>query len=555
MVRANVSSAGIQAMGGGVQSNESTISGNGRFVAFNSLATNLVAGDTNNTYDVFVHDRLTGMMERVSVSSGGAQANAASTSPSVSTDGRYVVYRSSASNLVAGDTNNTPDLFVRDRTLNTTARVSVTSTGGQPTADCTYAEISGGGRYVCFSSASTNLVPGDSNAVSDIFVRDIVSNITSRVSISTAGAQANGASFNSAISNDGRYVAFSSGATNLVAGDTNAQFDIFVRDRTGGTTARVSMTYLNGQANNLCDTPSISGNGRYVSYQSTATNLVPGDTNALRDVFRFDRNTSSVLRISLSTAGAQGDGNSDSASMSSDGRYVLFHSAATNFVAGDLNGQPDVFRRDALLSQTLLISADPTGNPANSYSSCGGYGNSISDDGRFAAFYGNATNLVVADTNADWDVFLRDTLPIPCPPITSYCIAKVNSQGCIPVIGASGLPSASGQSVLFITALEVLNNKSGLFFWGRTQTALPFLGGLLCTAPPITRTTGQSSGGNAGPLDCSGTYSFAFNSGYIGAHGLSLGDTVYGQFWSRDQGFAAPNNAGLTDAICFTICP
>lgn len=550
--RVNVSSSGVQAMGGGVQSSESVISGNGRYIAFNSLATNLVAGDTNSTYDVFVHDRMSGATERVSVDSAEVEANAASTSPGISDDGRYVVYRSSATNLAAGDSNGVPDLYLRDRTLGTTARVSLGAGGVQPNADCSYAHICGNGNFVTFSSAATNLVAGDSNAVSDIFVRDIGAGTTTRVSISTASAQANGASFNSAISDDGRYVAFSSGATNLVGADTNALYDVFVRDRTLSTTTRVSLTVGGAQANDYCDSPCISGDGRYVGYTSSATNLVGGDTNAVADIFRFDRNTSAVVRASLSSVGVQGNASSSSSSLSLDGRYMVLRSNASNLVASDLNAQPDIFRRDMLLSTTALASLDTAGNQANSYSYCGGYGPSLSSDGRYVVFYGDATNLVAGDTNSDWDIFLRDTLAI-CPPVVAYCVAKINSAGCVPSVSSAGVPTISNSSTFFVTAHSVLNQKLGHMFWGQTPSALPFYGGTKCVAAPTLRTPNQNSGGSAAGNDCTGAYSFQFDNNYMLAQGLTAGDAIYCQFWSRDP--ADPKTVGLTDGLSFTICP
>lgn len=552
MTRVNVSSSGVQAMGGGVNSNESVISGNGRYIAFNSLATNLVAADTNTSYDVFVHDRMNGTTERVSVDSSEVQATAGSTSPAISDDGRYVVYRSTATNLVIGDTNGVPDLYLRDRTLGTTVRVSLSTGGAQPNADCSYAQMSGNGGFVTFSSTSTNLVAGDSNAVSDIFVRDLVAATTTRVSISTASAQANGGSFNSAISDDGRYVAFSSGATNLVASDTNAFFDIFVRDRTMGTTTRASLTTAGAQANADCDSPCISGNGTFVGYTSSATNIVGGDTNAVADIFRFDRTSSAVVRASLNSLGVQANASSSSSSLSIDGRYMVLRSNATNLVTSDFNAQPDIFRRDMQLATTTLASLDTAGNQANSYSYCGGYGPSISSDGRYVTFYGDPTNLVAGDTNGDWDIFVRDTLAT-CPPVVAYCVAKINSAGCVPSVSSAGVPTISNSSTFFVTAHNVLNQKLGHLFWGQAPAALPFYGGTKCVAAPTVRTPNQNSGGSLAGNDCTGAYSFQFDNNYMLAQGLSAGDAIYGQFWSRDP--ADAKTVGLTDGLSFTICP
>ena len=235
---------------GGAQGNdtstEASISADARFVAFWSDASNLVGGDTNGVEDVFVRDRQTGTTELVSVATGGTQGNARSRYPSISSDGRFVVFWSDASNLVAGDTNGSADVFVRDRLSGTTERVSLAAGGAQGNADSLGPSISASGRFVAFWSLATNLVAGDTNAWNDVFVRDRQSATTERVSVATGGAQGDFNSYDPSISADGRFVAFESGATNLVAGDTNGSFDVFLRDR-----ATASFT-------SLCD-PGLSG--------------------------------------------------------------------------------------------------------------------------------------------------------------------------------------------------------------------------------------------------------------------------------------------------------
>ncbi len=284
--RVSVSSAEAE---GNYRSNWSSVSADGRYVAFSSLADNLVAGDTNGVVDVFVRDRVTGITDRVSVSGAGEQGNDWSNWPSISADGRYVAFMSTANNLVAGDTNGSWDVFVRDRVSGETERVSVSSAeveanGGSGGAVNLLA-ISADGRYVAFLSEATNLVAGDTNGSNDVFVRDRVSGETERVNVSSAGAEANGPSGYSVISADGRYVAFMSDATNLVPGDTNGRADVFVRDRMAGETQRVSVSSAGVEADGRSDENSISADGRYVAFGSRASNLVPGDTNGTRDIF------------------------------------------------------------------------------------------------------------------------------------------------------------------------------------------------------------------------------------------------------------------------------
>jgi len=231
LTRVSVDSNGAQANGG---SYRDRISADGRYVAFVSDATNLIPDDTNNAEDVFVKDRQTGATTRVSVASQtGAQANNGSGTPAISGDGRFVAFYSDASNLVSGDTNGIGDIFVHDRQTGVTTRVSVDSSGNEANGQNSdyYLAISGDGRYVAFPSDATNLVSGDTNNVTDIFVHDCQTGQTRRVSVASDGTEANGRSyFGMDISDDGRYVVFSSFATNLVAGDTNGTRDIFVHD-------------------------------------------------------------------------------------------------------------------------------------------------------------------------------------------------------------------------------------------------------------------------------------------------------------------------------------
>jgi Tol biopolymer transport system component len=208
-----------------------SISADGRYVAFDSDASNLVSGDTNSESDVFVHDRQTGETTRVSVASDGEQGNEDSWYPSISADGRHVAFGSSASNLVGGDTNSEYDVFVHDRQAGQTTRVSVASDGGQGNDRSEEFSISADGRYVVFDSAASNLVGCDTNDVWDIFVHDRQAGQTTRVSAASDGSQGNSDSGGSSISADGRYVVFDSAASNLVGGDTNGNWDVFVHDR------------------------------------------------------------------------------------------------------------------------------------------------------------------------------------------------------------------------------------------------------------------------------------------------------------------------------------
>jgi Tol biopolymer transport system component len=337
----------------------------GEYVAFESDATNLVTGDTNGMRDIFVRDRQTGMTYRVSRDSAGVEGNGNSYNASLSWDGMYVTFESDATNLVTGDTNGMRDIFVRDRQTGTSYRVSRDSAGAEANGNSNTPSISADGRYVTFESDATNLVTGDTNGRRDIFVRDRNTGTTYLVSRDSAGAEANGNSNTPSISTDGRYVTFESDATNLVTGDTNGMRDIFVRDRQTGMSYRVSRDSAGAEANGNSNTPSISADGRYVTFESDATNLVTGDTNGMRDIFVRDRQTGTSYRVSRDSAGAEGNGDSYYPSISTDGRYVAFESDATNLVTGDTNGMRDIFVRDRQTGTSYRVSRDSAGAEGN----------------------------------------------------------------------------------------------------------------------------------------------------------------------------------------------
>jgi Tol biopolymer transport system component len=381
-----------------------TISSDGRYVAFESESANLVANDNNNSNDIFVHDRQTGQTTVVSVSSTGVLGNLSSSRPSISADGRYVVFDSGSNNLVTGDSNNASDIFVHDRYTGLTSMVSVSSSGEKGNDLSSEASISSDGRYVAFESFSDNFVKRDSFFSLDIFVHDRQTGLTSIVSVSSSGELGNGPSFYPSVSSDGRYVAFYSLADNLVSGDTNHSRDIFVHDRQTGQTTVVSVSSTGVLGNGNCYSPTISSDGRYVAFESKANNLVPGDTNGKYDIFVHDRLTAQTRRVSVSSMGVQGNDESWSAFISYDGRYVAFDSIADNLVLGDINYAGDAFLHDRQTGQTTMVSVSSSGLQGNSDS----FGPLISSDGRTLAFVSIANNLVPGDTNEKWDIFVNE---------------------------------------------------------------------------------------------------------------------------------------------------
>ena len=339
------------------------ISQDGRYVTFESFATNLVKGDTNGVYDVFLRDTAAHRTYRPSVSSSGRQGNGPSSDPVVSATGRFVAFESSASNLTGNDKNGAvTDAFLRDRANQKTTLLSVTPGGVSGNGSSSDPRITPNGRHLCFESRATNLVHGDTNGQTDIFERDRATHHTIRVSVGNSGQQATKGSFSCRITPDGRYaivvaerlgrlVAFESFASNLVPGDTNgakATTDVFVRDTVAHHTYRVSVSSSGAQANGYSSDPTISNTGRYVCFESAASNLVRGDTNAAVDVFCRDRVAHVTTRASVSSTGHQGNIASSDPRITGDGRFVVFQSGATNLVAGDTNNKKDVFVRGPL---------------------------------------------------------------------------------------------------------------------------------------------------------------------------------------------------------------
>jgi len=387
-----------------------TLSSDGRYVAFDGDATNLVSGDTNLTTDVFVHDTVTGATVRVSIDSSGQESNGASYWPAISSDGRFVSFTSFADNLVASDTNKTYDIFRHDRDPDgngildegngVTERVSVDSSGKQADNASTTSSISADGVLVVFSSWANNLVAGDQNQHRDVFRRDLSTGKTTRI---TKGG--NGDSDLPSISADGKFIAFTSDASNLVTGDTNATSDVFVYDVANQTTTRVSVDSSGNQASGFGPSP-LSDDGSVVAFTSFADNLVAGDTNATPDVFVHDLTSGATTRESVDPGGVQSSDFSGSPSLSGDGdvvtftRYVLEYDRYGWWYYDDFR----TFARDRAADTTLALNVNCGGVAADG----NGMFPCVSDDGRFVAFMSFADDLVADDANAATDVFLYD---------------------------------------------------------------------------------------------------------------------------------------------------
>ncbi|MFT7680017.1 MAG: hypothetical protein ACI8QC_004023 [Planctomycetota bacterium] len=540
-VRASVGSGGIQ---GNSSSGEYTaISLDGACVAFHSWSSNLAPSDTNGRFDVFVHEPASGQTVLVSVNSSGTLGNDSSAYASISGDGRYVAFNSVATNLAPGDVNQASDVFVHDRVTGTTTLVSTDSQGVRGNHDSFQPSISADGRFVVFNSTATNLVQGDTNGVLDVFVRDRLSGTTVRVSVDSAGGQGNDSSYLPRISADGSTVTYYSYARNLVPGDWNGAHDVFVHELASGLTERVSIGASGAEPDQQSWTGSLSADGRFVTFNSVATNLIAGDTNSAADVFVKDRATGVVIRASVSSQGLPANSTCQDAFLSADGRYVGFTSWATNLVLGDTNSASDVFVHDLVTGDTVRASVDSAGVLGDGFSMkpC------LSGDGRQIAYGSRAANLVSGDTNNQSDVFMRDRSPFSIG--DNYCgPANLNSSGNPARISAFGDGTVSSNN-LTLVATQLPLNVWGYFLNSDLQGFIPFPGGSsgnLCLGGGIGRHSNQVANSGAG-----GELMIHVDLTVLprasGVHSVLAGETWNFQCWFRD--FQSGPTSNFTDGI------
>jgi Tol biopolymer transport system component len=366
----------------------------GRYVAFASTASNLVSLDTNAVDDIFFRDLQAGTITRISVSTSGAQANGASTHPWMSADGRYIVFESAATNLVTGKGQG---VYLRDRQ---TPQTTFIGAGTAPV-------ISADGKWIAFVSASA-LVPADTNGNSDVYVAERSTGVLSLVSVATDGSlgAADSGAGGIAINADGSVIAFQSVALNLDPSDTNTGGDIFVRDRTASATTRVSLGNDGSQADHGCSAPAISADGNLVAFESGATNLIAVDNNTSIDIFVRDRGAQTTTRVSLDSTGAELPNDSRHAVMSGDGRYVSFETDSPLAVPGKNNGLLDVLISDTVKGTITRVSVSDKGAELNGNS----YQAALSQDGRYVSFLSEATNVISGKTAINQDVYARGSL-------------------------------------------------------------------------------------------------------------------------------------------------
>jgi Tol biopolymer transport system component len=480
ITRASVNSSGNEGKRDSGALSRPAFSRDGRYVAFDSNAGNFAGGDTNGVADVFVKELATGALVRVSVDSNGVEGDGQSWGPALSGDGRFVAFHSYAKNFVAGDSNQIVDAFLHDRDPDgngvfdegngVTTCISVTSGGVPGDGGSMGGAISDDGRYVAFNSSSTNLVSGDTNQRTDVFLRDVVAGTTIAISVDVTGTTlGNDWSWLPVISGDGALVAFASDATNLVAGDTNGWQDVFVRDWAAGTTLRASVDSAGVESNYLSYEPCLAGDGSAVAFTSWASNLVANDVNVCIDVFVHEIATGVTSLASVDSNTNQGNSNSFRPWINSDGSVVVFQTWADNFAPGDLNHQSDVIVHERAAAVTTCVSFNGVGL------GCNGTGCAfpcISGDGTLVAFVADSDNLVVADGNAKFDVFVHDRTVVPRAASWSSYGSGFIGTSFVPSITPSADP-AFGASLTLDISNSYGSPTFGLLFVGASPASIP----------------------------------------------------------------------------------
>jgi len=469
---------------GDAASSNPNLTPDGKFLVFESSATNLLPGMVRR--QIYLRNLETDTNELISISISGGPSNGTSYQANVSADGRFVSFTSNSTDLIDGDTNAFDDIFLRDRALGTTTRLSVAPGGVQSNAESYQSRISSDARFVLFESRASNLIAGDTNGMSDGFVVDRLTGTLDRVTLTSLGGEifgsAGGRNETTSISDDGNFIVFQSDfdATNVIPGDTNASQDVFLRNRSAGTTTRISINAAGEEGNGHSIFPYISRDGGTIVFTSFASNLVTGDVNGKADVFVLRRATGVLSRIT--------DANGDCAqvTVSSNGRYIAFASQASNLAANDGNALGDQFIYDSTTGLTTLLSRASDGQPGNGSSGSTDLNGTrifccyahVSDNGNLVAYDSQASNLVFDDTNNAGDVFVHDRAPV--------VIARAGSDISV-VEGAPVLLNGSASSGTALTfAWDQVDGPLITVFSGQSTATFTFTAPAVAAATPLT---------------------------------------------------------------------
>lgn len=430
-------------------------SGDARFVAFQSEATNLVSGDTGGFTDIFLRDTVNNITTRISVDTAGNAGNGDSTGCSISADGRFILFNSSASNLVANDTNNVTDVFLHDRMFAKTSRVSLTDLDTQANDTSDSGDMSADARYIAFRSAANNIVLGDSLGQSDIFVRDLIAGTTVRVSVSSSGAEARDDSLHPAISADGQHVAFSSDATNLVVGDTNARRDIFIHSLNTGGTILASKSSGGTLGNADSTRADISADGSAVVFESNATNIVLG-SGGWGGIFVHEPGSGLTTLVSVSSTGDTPNNPTAEPAISASGRFVAFHAGASNLVPGDTNNAVDVIMHDRMTGETTRESVRATGEQLNGFAVVAAWPAFSADE----HYLSMAAGKMVPESTNNWaEINLRAIPQITVSSVVPNML-PIGSSTIVTISGSNFLSGATASAKSYVTSFSIIDENT-----------------------------------------------------------------------------------------------
>ncbi len=546
-VAAQATNHGVSVSSAGDFGNNSSfihrLSEEGRYVVFESFADNLVPGDSNGTSDVFLHDLELGTTELVSRAlpgSAAASGNGLSLAPDLSADAQLVVWASAADDLVPADTNGSWDIFLWDRVAGTTERLSLTSGGAQASGTSTGPRISRDGRFVVFESDGA-LVAADTNGLQDVYRLDRQTASLELVSTSPTGSQGNGRSHQGDISDDGRWVTFTSDADNLIAGNTNPLPDVLAKDMQTGALVLVSASTSGSQGNHISQLPTISGDGTTVAFSSRASNLVSPDTNGNYDVYAKDLTTGVIERLNVTPTGGEANGFARSRmTLSRNGQLVIFAAVSSNLVAGDNNGAQDIFLRNRQTQWTERVNLDPTSAGLLEDS----FVPSMTDDGRIISFASSATTVVPGDTLDQRQIYARTRFAAGSVG-NGYCQANVNSTGAAASMAGLG-STLTADNDLTIRAIDLPRFSFGFFITSRTQALVQNPGGSsgnLCLGGSVGRYVGpgqvQNSGSGAAIELTIDLLAIPQPTGFVVG---APGDTWNFQAWYRDSASGVPTS-------------
>ncbi len=398
----SVGSAGEQGNFTSLTALKNFVSDDGEWVVFNTRSTTLGPNDTNSFSDIYLKNTQTGVLTLVSHDLAGNSGNGETENAQLFADGSKLVFNSLASNLVAGDTNNANDVFLHDVATGLNTRISTTQLGVAGNGFSIQPIFSADGNKVLFSSTSNNFYAGDTNNRADLFVKNLLTGELTTVSVRADGVIGNEGSFRGNFSPDGTKVVFESSANNFVAGDIGISSDLFIKDLVTGALTLVSSASNGTKGNISSQSGQFSPNGNYILFESSASNLIAGDTNFREDLFLKNIATGETTLVSQTQAGVVGNAGSRSGSFSVDGTKIIFESQATNFAAGSTNGATNIFIKDLITGELTLVTQGLDGLPINGIS---GFA-SFHADGDRVVFYSTANNLADGDTNAAQDIFV-----------------------------------------------------------------------------------------------------------------------------------------------------